>query len=445
MPRQLSFVQQIQKFYKEKNIEEAVALQKSVLGSEDLNVSVDKKTSTGKRGTKVAKVLVSESTLQYFLELGVNIKDFEPSNMDELTEEIQEKLSPEDSFANIIENSEKYSTEKKEVILSNKSKLLSILKSHNPIKVGNYEFGLSEHLQPNKRLNVFEWNDRKRIREYSERPGKHNSWTCRECFRISERVSNRGIVNTFPALFFVSGIVLVPNEHSCKPMNYLLAMHHQKLLHEGNVQGARRMRQKINFVYGECNFANIVNVLDETVSTSLPENSTLTENRKEVNDNESNSKKIANLKREIESYNENDLVKSKSKKKNDVDEEIYLSVQRDFDVEMKDAESSTVATASIFSFQKHSTLILNEICAKLKIEYRNRAEKLWKQIMFSKIGTVTAPEKILIHHLKTKNFYEILSKFFTGKINQHEQIKATINEEFRNKMVSSGLLPLLLL
>uniref|UniRef100_A0A914XZA1 Uncharacterized protein n=1 Tax=Panagrolaimus superbus TaxID=310955 RepID=A0A914XZA1_9BILA len=263
MPRQLSFVQQIQKLYKGKNIDAAVSLQKSVLGSEDLIISVNKKTAVGKRGTKSSKGMVPESTLQYFLELGLNIQELESSNMEESVEEIQEKLSPEASFANIIENLEKYSTEKKEVILSNKSKLLSILKTYSPIKKDNYEFGLSLNLRPNRRLIAFEWNDRKRVREYSQRPDFPNLWECRACYRIYKRLSTPGVVRIHecservarPHLYYVSDIVFLPDEHSCKPMDYLLVMHYQKLLHEGNVPGARSMRQKINFIYGECDFA----------------------------------------------------------------------------------------------------------------------------------------------------------------------------------------------
>uniref|UniRef100_A0A914YHT0 Uncharacterized protein n=1 Tax=Panagrolaimus superbus TaxID=310955 RepID=A0A914YHT0_9BILA len=397
--------------------------------------------------------MLSESTLQFIRE---NFQEFEPSNMDEFTEEIQEKLSPEDLFANIIENLEKYSTEKAEVILSNKSKLLSCLKTHYPIKIDNYEFGLSENLKPNKRLTVFEWNDRKRVREYSQRPDYPNLWLCRECFRMFDRVSNRGVVNSYPTLYYVSGIVFVPNEHNCKPMNYLLVMHYQKLLHEGNVQEARRMRQKINFIYGECDFSNIVNVLDETISASLPKNTTFSENIKEVNDHKSNSK---SLKQKTESDNKNDSSSSdkkppvhkklrldksalkdtvadekdveeypvhkksklkeksfdiqtddkcysvidktqqklKLKKKNGDPEKMYPSIQQDsetIDVEIKEVEPSSSATkAPIFSFQKPSTLMLKDICAKLKIKYSDRAEKLWKQIMFEQIDTVTTPEK----------------------------------------------------
>uniref|UniRef100_A0AC34GEQ6 Uncharacterized protein n=1 Tax=Panagrolaimus sp. ES5 TaxID=591445 RepID=A0AC34GEQ6_9BILA len=106
--------------------------------------------------------------------------------------------------------------------------------------------------------------------------------------------------------------------------------------------------------------------------------------------------------------------------------------------EMEEVEPESTAPTSIFVFEKPSTLMLNEICAKLHIEYCSRAEKMWEQIMFDKIDTETLPKQILIHHLKTRNFYQILSKFFIGKSYQHKQIKAALIDAFREKSISFG-------
>uniref|UniRef100_A0AC34G2S1 Uncharacterized protein n=1 Tax=Panagrolaimus sp. ES5 TaxID=591445 RepID=A0AC34G2S1_9BILA len=105
--------------------------------------------------------------------------------------------------------------------------------------------------------------------------------------------------------------------------------------------------------------------------------------------------------------------------------------------EMEEAESNV--TTPTFYFEKPSIGTLEEICVKLNIEYRNRAEKLWEQIIFNQIDTVSPPSNIETHKVKIENFYKILSLFFTGKRKHHEKIQANIIDAFREKMVSSGL------
>uniref|UniRef100_A0A914QZ87 Uncharacterized protein n=1 Tax=Panagrolaimus davidi TaxID=227884 RepID=A0A914QZ87_9BILA len=48
------------------------------------------------------------------------------------------------------------------------------------------------------------------------------------------------------------------------------------------------------------------------------------------------------------------------------------------------------------------------------------------------------PSNIETENFETENFYEILSKLFTGKSTQNVQIKETIREAFRQKLVDSG-------
>uniref|UniRef100_A0AC34F5J8 Uncharacterized protein n=1 Tax=Panagrolaimus sp. ES5 TaxID=591445 RepID=A0AC34F5J8_9BILA len=485
-PRNFSFVQEIQKLYKEKNIDEAVALQKSVLGSEDLNVVCKQKTANnaGKRGAKGVKG-ISELNLQFLQH---------QSNMDESIDEIQEILSPEASFANIIENLKDYTNEKAEVVMSHKLYLLRILKTHYPVKIGNFVFGLSENLQKNKHIIVFEWNDRKRVREYTKKSDCKNLWRCRECFRL-----HRGKAHSNCYLSFVNGIVFVPYIHDCKPLSYELIMHYQKYLEEGDITSAKRMTHTVSFVYGEWNYANIVNVLD-TVTAPV---TTVTE--EEVNEN--NLKTLTNLKRKNKFYDgnvsassaEKPLCRKKSKpnksalddtvadgddsilfvqefpvhkkpkfekntsgapkddtyessvdnqssifdkpQKNSAVKEsdpLFLQNFKTAAFEMEEVEPESTAPTSVFVLEKPSTLMLQEICAKLKIEYSSRAEKMWDQIMFKRIDTVTPPKQILIHHLKTQNFYQILSKLFIGKIYQHRKIKDTLIDAFRQKLISSG-------
>uniref|UniRef100_A0AC34FUD7 Uncharacterized protein n=1 Tax=Panagrolaimus sp. ES5 TaxID=591445 RepID=A0AC34FUD7_9BILA len=372
-----SFVQKVQKLYKDKNIDEAVALQKSVLGSEDLNIVCKQKTTVAEeRG--ICRTTDSETSLLLNPKSGKNVQEIELSNMDQSMDEFQEILLPEVSFAKIIENLKDYTNEKSEDILSNKFKLLCALKTHRPVRTCDYQYGVTENLRNNRRVIVFEWNDKKRIREYSQKSGRNNLWVCRECFRLNHRRNNF----SYAYVYVLNGIVFIPNDHSCKPRDYELVMIYQKFLEEGNRKKARAMARYISFTYGESSLANIKNFLGDAWHEK-------SDKRKEIIDDNENNPVLA-------------------------------------------------APTSIFVFEKPSTLMLNEICAKLHIEYCSRAEKMWEQIMFDKIDTETLPKQILIHHLKTQNFYQILSKFFIGKTKQHKQIKAALIDAFRDKLISSG-------
>uniref|UniRef100_A0A914R3I6 Uncharacterized protein n=1 Tax=Panagrolaimus davidi TaxID=227884 RepID=A0A914R3I6_9BILA len=206
-----------------------------------------------------------------------------------LENENQGKRSPEELFAKILKSINEYTTEKAEVLLLNKSKLLTILKSYRPLKIGNYIYGLTLNLLKKKRLIVFEWNDKRRIREYSytKRP---NLWTCRECFRLNDHHNQH---RPYTYLYLVNGIVFVSIKHDCVPRDYNLVMQYQKFLEEGDTSKARSMSRTISFAFGQDFFANVVNFVED-FSASLSKDSTIDTNKiaalsglkRKLNDNE---------------------------------------------------------------------------------------------------------------------------------------------------------------
>uniref|UniRef100_A0A914QB50 Uncharacterized protein n=1 Tax=Panagrolaimus davidi TaxID=227884 RepID=A0A914QB50_9BILA len=422
-PRQISFVQRIQKLYKEKKIDDAVSLQKSILGSEDSPLNENALGKQGKKSSKRTKEIDTEIDSIISLRLAQLNEEQHFLSMDGHFDESRDKLPPEDSFTKVMENLQEYTKENAEVILSNKSKILFALKTHHPIKIANYQYGLLRDLRKDRSLIVFEWGDRKRVRQYSRRVNRPNLWACRECQCLFHRQETGSQLN----LFMVNDIVFAPDKHDCQPRDYLLVMQYQKFLEEGDTAKANRMIHTVSFAYGALNLTNIVNVLD----TSL----TSTKKRK-INDNKvMDSNSLTNSKDEIvhdDNASDNGIPPiKKSNKNNQMNETVMCQ-------NTVEKEENAIPTTSIFSFQKPSISKLKEICTKLNVKYRNKGGRLWNKFKFNQIDTVLESSNIGIHYFKTKNVYEILSKFFTGNTNQYEKIKTSITDAFRENMVSSG-------
>uniref|UniRef100_A0A914YRD8 Uncharacterized protein n=1 Tax=Panagrolaimus superbus TaxID=310955 RepID=A0A914YRD8_9BILA len=165
----------------------------------------------------------------------------------------KENLSPEKIFADILKSCEEYTTEKVEVLMLNKSKILSLLKTHRPLKMVDYFYGLTGNLLKNRCLIVFEWDDKRMVRHYYKHFTKH-MWRCIKC----KQLYNHNLVSTCSYLFMVNGIVFVPNNHECRPRDYEIVMQYQKFLEEGNPQLARSMVHTVNFDFGESSHAYVV-------------------------------------------------------------------------------------------------------------------------------------------------------------------------------------------
>uniref|UniRef100_A0A914QA95 Uncharacterized protein n=1 Tax=Panagrolaimus davidi TaxID=227884 RepID=A0A914QA95_9BILA len=440
-PRQFSFVQQIQKLYKEKKINDAISLQKSVLGSEDSSAPLIQNV-VGKRGKtsrsskdEKTKQLIDEITLKY-AQLTDNASQENEIVDDQFDDENFQKFSPEESFTKIIENLEEYTNEEAIAVLSNKSRHLRLLKKNRPVRMRNYHYGLMFNLREGRRLIIFEWKDRERVRVYSNRSYDNGLWDCLECYCLCRQ---KGTATTHLPL--LNGIVYVPYNHECPPRDYKLVMIYQKFLEEGDVVKARAMAKAISFAYGQ-NLSNI-NVLND-ISSTIPGDENAMERRKENHIVESNSKTLTKPKRKMisndENLNEKPPVHKKSKlNKSALDNTVMDKVDSSsHQLNVVNEEEQEIPTTSIFAFEKPSDTKLEEICTKLNIEFRNKAIKIWENITFNQIDTLLEPTNIETYHFQTENFYEILSKLFTGKSKQQEQIKSTIIDAMREKIVSSG-------
>lgn len=174
---------------------------------------------------------------------------FEPSVVNESTDESKEILPPASLFENIMEKLSDFTKEKPEVVLSNKLAILRVLKAHHPVKLHDYQYGLTVNLRKNQRLIVFEWNDRKRVREYSK--DLDNKWKCLECYRLSQHV-NKYIHSH---LYFINGIAFALIDHACYPRDFELIMQYQRFLEEGDTTKARAMSRRVGFTFEQNSLA----------------------------------------------------------------------------------------------------------------------------------------------------------------------------------------------
>uniref|UniRef100_A0AC34FZV3 Uncharacterized protein n=1 Tax=Panagrolaimus sp. ES5 TaxID=591445 RepID=A0AC34FZV3_9BILA len=356
-----------------------------------------------------------------------------------LDNESRGKRSSEELFAEILESIEEYTYENVGALISNKSKVLTILKTHRPIKIGTYHHGLLLNLREKGRLIVFEFKNKSMVREYCQRSDKNNLWECTDCRRqyVHELQSSRCHV------YLVNGIVFIPLDHACKPRDYEIVMQFQKYLEEGDVKKARSMIFLINFTYGESSLANVINVIE---NKTLPTSSISAKNGK-INENKIVTKTSANSKRKL---NNNECTTSspdkpsaakKSKGENKVSKKTEADISSNHKniITMLKKETTTPIPTTSFLFEKPSTLALKRICSKMEIQYCKEAMNFWKEIKFTEINTVST--NIQTQKFKTKNFYKILSNFFTGKFCDYSQIYYAINMAFGEKLVAENELP----
>uniref|UniRef100_A0AC34F1D4 Uncharacterized protein n=1 Tax=Panagrolaimus sp. ES5 TaxID=591445 RepID=A0AC34F1D4_9BILA len=168
-----------------------------------------------------------------------------------LNNENQQKRSPKELFDEILKSLEEYTSEKVEVLLKNKSKFLSILKTHRPLKTADYHYGLSENLLKDRALIVFEFDDKRMVRQYYKHTSGKNIWRCLKC----KRLYINQLRSSITSLYLINGILLVPLDHDCTPRDAEIVMQYQKFLEEGNMQLARRMTQVVSFNFGESSLA----------------------------------------------------------------------------------------------------------------------------------------------------------------------------------------------
>uniref|UniRef100_A0A914XSA9 Polysaccharide biosynthesis domain-containing protein n=1 Tax=Panagrolaimus superbus TaxID=310955 RepID=A0A914XSA9_9BILA len=239
-------------------------------------------------------------------------------------------------------------------------------------------------------------------------------------------------------LHLINGVILAPVDHDCPPRDTDIVLQYQKFLEEGNGPLARRMTSLVNFDFGETSLANIVNKLN-LPSSSLQRSSTLTG---KGNENINVEKTLANLKRKliVTDYTSSSADKpctAKKSKEIEVGDKIHISINHKNTVKMMEKETTPIRITT-FLFEKPSVSALKNICNKLDIKYCKEAMNFWKEIKFIHIDTVST--NIQTQKFKTKNFYKILSNFFTGKFCDYDQIYYAINMAFGEKLLADDQL-----
>uniref|UniRef100_A0A914QLC6 Uncharacterized protein n=1 Tax=Panagrolaimus davidi TaxID=227884 RepID=A0A914QLC6_9BILA len=152
--------------------------------------------------------------------------------MAETTERERKKL-----FVQLMYSLKEYTTEVIADQEAVKPIVLELLKFHHPIKLVDYEYGLSRSLKKNHRLIIKESEDKTKAREYIKIA---TSWYC------SNRVSQRSIRCTSANLEIKYGIVFAPNNHNdiCIAKDYSYVMKIQGFYKQGKSHEARSFIKK---------------------------------------------------------------------------------------------------------------------------------------------------------------------------------------------------------
>uniref|UniRef100_A0AC34G2V9 Uncharacterized protein n=1 Tax=Panagrolaimus sp. ES5 TaxID=591445 RepID=A0AC34G2V9_9BILA len=103
--------------------------------------------------------------------------------------------------------------------------LSQLMKKYRPIKISDYQYGLSNSRKQNSRLIVFEFDDKTKVREY-RRAG--NFWRC--CVCSYTRGMRHGKKIKAAKLFIKYGIVFVDKAHNCKSRDISIVNRIQDIL-----------------------------------------------------------------------------------------------------------------------------------------------------------------------------------------------------------------------
>uniref|UniRef100_A0AC34G533 Uncharacterized protein n=1 Tax=Panagrolaimus sp. ES5 TaxID=591445 RepID=A0AC34G533_9BILA len=335
-------------------------------------------------------------------------------------------------FEELIKSSEEYTAQNVKDILINKKHLLSVLKTHRPIKLRGYQYGLSERKNEDdnekNRLIVSEWDDKRMCRDYSQVSQRKHLWECLKCHRIQQKKKKEERApRTF--LYLYNDIVFVPILHECPPKDYKHVMEYQKHLLNGNLKAARSMTQRCDFDFKE---SSSLDDDDAKFVPKLKRRSNDADDLRELQppDNkkdDDDAKFVPKLKRR--SNDADDLRELQPPDNKKTKHNVHLKAEE----EVKRNEIPKSET--ILSFKKPSISLLKEICKKLNIGYRVEATKFWETIELKEINIAS---KNIHSTAISGNFYKILSYFFTGKFGDYNPIYYAINMAFGKKLIAEG-------
>uniref|UniRef100_A0A914YDB1 SPK domain-containing protein n=1 Tax=Panagrolaimus superbus TaxID=310955 RepID=A0A914YDB1_9BILA len=336
-----------------------------------------------------------------------------------MAEQEREKL-----FVEIITSLQEYTNENITDQEAIKSEIVDLLKTHRPVKLTDWEYGLSKVLKKDHQIIVKEKEDEKQVRIF-----------LKPYFYCSNRPSHTKCNSSLKIKF---GIVFAPISHGkkCKAKNYSFVMEIQDLLKHGKTKEAiYKMMVKRRPTNNDSSLSVSTSILNDTdVSTTTDmENETNLEQSISENTNtsiDSNSSPSSQQQQSSHILEEvaPESSAARSSVKTENEDQDYCMVIVEPAAKRPKIESGN--SEETFAFDHPSASVLKKVCGKLNIEYSHDAYQLWANIIFNDISA--SSDNIQTHELKSPNIYACLSLFFTGKTDNSFLIQHFINTAFRD-------------
>uniref|UniRef100_A0AC34F427 Uncharacterized protein n=1 Tax=Panagrolaimus sp. ES5 TaxID=591445 RepID=A0AC34F427_9BILA len=363
-------------------------------------------------------------------------------------------------FDEIIQSLPEYSKEDISNPEAIKSEILELLKTYRPVKLADYEYGLSHALKKDHHLIVKEKEDKTKVKIFSK---SGISWFC------SNNVSKNYKCKSYLKIKY--GIVFVTSHHTklCASKDYSFVMEIQEFLKQGKTKEAHLLAARFNkkSLNNDSNISLSSSMLnDSTLSTATDMENVSTLELSVTDDTTQNTdasllvQEPSGLEVAHESFvnsnaNENTSTSIDSNSSQQLSSLVNpasestaarSSVKRELtegeDCKIIDepvAKKPKIETTIIrenYSFDLPSASILKEVCEKLKIDYHRDAYKFWGDIAFENVPV--SSDIIETHKFKSSNIFISLSLFFTGEITKCYSIQDTILTAFREELIASG-------
>uniref|UniRef100_A0A914PMF3 SPK domain-containing protein n=1 Tax=Panagrolaimus davidi TaxID=227884 RepID=A0A914PMF3_9BILA len=351
-----------------------------------------------------------------------------------------------------------------------KSTFDKLLKTHRPIKLSNYEYGLSFSLKKDYRLIIKEENDETNVREYFN---NQKYWCCTN--------SRRKAPKCLEKLIFQYGIIFAPIKHirKCETNEFAFVMEIQNALKEGNITEARRIAQLKNKSWNDTSDQSLsTSMLDESsLSTmendmtsgdtsihsnnSLPQMSTpaLIENiptssrtivkRETVSNNNTNDENSVESSVNATTANPDLSFTPLNVSTPALTENIPAWARSRVKREAADDDSDDcmiileppskrhkIVYIERFSFYHPSTDVLEAMCEKVDVRYSHDAFRFWVEVLIDEIPAISS--NIQTHSFKSSNIFACLTQFFTGKVDRCFKVQDSLSTAFRNELKASG-------
>uniref|UniRef100_A0AC34FRK1 Uncharacterized protein n=1 Tax=Panagrolaimus sp. ES5 TaxID=591445 RepID=A0AC34FRK1_9BILA len=330
-------------------------------------------------------------------------------------------------FDNIFQSLHEYSKEDIPDPVTIKSEFVELLKTHRPLKLADYEYGLSKYLKKDYVIIVKEKEDETKVRLFTM-----PYWYC-------TNRSNRYGKCPSCMLKIKYGIVFAPLVHTdnCKPKDYSFVMEYQDLLKQGKSTEAivfsLKKKRPLNdssvslstSMLNESNLSSTTDMEDESIlERSIIENTITSIESTSTSSPQQQSSDPALVQSASES-----VKLASSRVKREFGDSDYCMILDEPAVKKPKSEA-TANTVETYSFDHPSASILKKLCDKLNIKYSHDAYKLWANIIFNKISA--SSDNIKTHEISSSNIFACLSLILSGNPDNSFLIQHIINTAFCN-------------